>query len=162
MYHNWLCSPVRMKWIGGKKPSGCVFCKIAKGDSKVPGKILYRDKRFMVLMNIFPYNTGHIMVMPVKHARLLEDLDDDDTAGLFVLVKKCVNLLKKAINPAGFNIGLNEGGSAGASIPHIHVHIVPRFSGDLGFIDVIGATKVMPEPVDVTFKKLKKHVKMLE
>lgn len=163
MYHNWICSPTRMRWVKGKKPHGCVFCNIAKGGKKAPGEVLFKDKRFMVTMNIYPYNTGHLQVMPVKHASLLEQMDDQDVAGLFILVKKCMRLLNKVLQPAGFNVGLNQGvGLAGASIDHIHVHIVPRFSRDVGFIDTIGATKILPESVHDTYKRLMKHAHMLE
>ena len=166
MYHHWICSPERMKLFEHKKAhkhGGCIFCKIAKGDKKVSTKILHKDNKFMVIMNIYPYNTGHLLVMPVKHTTFLEDLPDQDVSALFVLVKKSVKLLKRVIKPDAFNIGLNQGiGVAGASIPHLHIHVVPRFKSDCGFIDMIGSTKILPEAVGVTYKKLRPHAKMLE
>lgn len=163
MYRYWLNSPSRMKWVKRKHGKGCLFCKIAKGDKKTRAEILYKDKKFMVIMNIFPYNTGHLQVSPVKHVTALEGLDDKDVSAMFILVKKCVKVLKRVLKPMGFNIGINQGGDiAGASVQHLHIHIVPRFKRDLGFIDIIGGTKVLPEPVDKTYKRLKKYVKMLE
>lgn len=152
-----------MKWVKKKHGKGCLFCKIAKSDKKISSKILYNDGKFMVVMNIFPYNTGHLQVLPVKHVTTLEGLDDKDISTMFVLVKKCLKLLKKVLQPLGFNIGINQGGDvSGASVQHLHIHIVPRFKRDLGFIDLISGTKVLPEPVDETYKRLKRHVKMLE
>jgi diadenosine tetraphosphate (Ap4A) HIT family hydrolase len=163
MYHHWLCSPSRMKWVTKKKERGCLFCRIAEGDKKIETKVLYKDKRFMVTMNVFPYNTGHLQVSPVKHVTKLEDLDDDEVSTMFILVKKCQKMLNKVLSPMGFNIGINQGGDfAGASVDHLHVHIVPRFRRDFGFMELIGHTKVLPESVDSTFKRLKRHVKLLE
>jgi diadenosine tetraphosphate (Ap4A) HIT family hydrolase len=116
----------------------------------------------MVIMNIFPYNTGHLQVIPVKHATALEELDDKTVSELFVLVKKCLKLLKKVLGPEGFNIGINQGENvAGASIPHLHIHIVPRYRNDFGFMEIIAKTKVLPESVDETYEKLLKNVKIL-
>jgi len=163
MYDYWISSPGRLKWVKGSEGKGCVFCKIARGDKKIPAKVLYKNDRFMVIMNIFPYNTGHLQVMPVKHLSKVEGLSDKDLSDLFILVKKCMKLLKAAINPLGFNVGFNQGGDiAGASIQHIHIHIVPRFKRDIGFIDVIGKTKVLPVDIEQVFKDLKKHVDILK
>jgi diadenosine tetraphosphate (Ap4A) HIT family hydrolase len=163
MYHHWLCSPSRMKWVKKAKPSGCIFCNISKGDKKTKSMVLFRNEYFMVVMNIFPYNTGHLQVSPIRHVTRLEDLSDELLSKLFILVKKCHNLLNKVLSPMGFNTGFNQGGDfSGASVDHLHVHIVPRFKRDFGFIDIISRTKVLPEPVDITFRKLKRHVKMLE
>jgi diadenosine tetraphosphate (Ap4A) HIT family hydrolase len=167
MIENWLYAPERIKWV--KKPEsnknrGCVFCRIAQGKHKrEESLVLHNDKGWMVIMNLYPYNTGHLQVMPVKHVKSIEELTDRQLAEFFVLVKKSVKMLKKALHPLGFNIGLNQGGTAsGASFEHLHVHIVPRFKRDYGFIDIIGGTKVLPERVEDTYKRLKKHARMLE
>lgn len=163
MYHHHLCSPSRMKWVTKTKPGGCIFCKISKSDNDKQNKVLYRNDEFFVVMNIYPYNTGHLQVSPIKHVTRLEDLSDVELSKLFVLVKKCQELLNKVLSPMGYNTGFNQGGDcAGASVDHLHVHVVPRFKRDFGFIDIIGHTKVLPEPVDITFNKLRRHVKMLE
>ena len=163
MFSSWLYAPDRLKWVKSEKPQkGCVFCRIG-GDAN-PSKhfILKKAKGFFVVMNIYPYNTGHLQVIPLRHVTTIEELTDEETKDMFVLVKKSVKLLKRVLKPIGFNIGLNQGGSAsGASIEHLHVHVVPRFRTDFGFIDVIGGTKVLPEEVGKTFRKLKKEVKIL-
>lgn len=158
-YH--LFSPSRSKWVG-KEVKGCLFCKIIKNDPKIPKKVLYRNKDVIVLMNIYPYNTGHLQVLPIRHVENFEDLTDKEILSLFSMVKKCVKLLKKVLKPKGFNIGINLGEVSGASIKHIHIHIVPRFRTDFGFMEVIGETKVMPETVEQTYEKLKKEAGMLE
>jgi ATP adenylyltransferase len=151
-----------MGWVG-KKSKGCLFCRIVKDDPKTPKKVLHGSKDVMVVMNIFPYNTGHLQVFPVRHVKDFEKLSEKEITSLFAMVQKCVKLLNKTLKPLGFNIGLNIGGEvSGASVDHIHVHIVPRFRNDFGFIEIIGETKVLPETLDQTFNKLKKEVKMLE
>lgn len=163
MFRSRMYSPKRMNWVGKKHAGGCVFCRIAKGDKKIPTRVVHKDDRFMVVLNMFPYNTGHIQVVPVRHAATIEELEDKDVAEMFVLVKSCLLMLKKAIKPLGFNVGINQGGDvAGASIEHLHVHIVPRFKRDFGFMEIIGSTKVFPEDIDTTYRKLKKHAGMLE
>lgn len=163
MYEHWLSSPGRMGWLKGKQIEGCVFCRIAEGDKRVPSRVLHRGKKFMVIMNIFPYNAGHLQVLPVKHVLNIEDMSDADVSEMFILVKRCMILLKKVLSPLGFNMGVNQGGDvAGASIDHLHIHIVPRYRRDFGFMEVIGKTKVLPIDVDETFSRLKKHVDILK
>ena len=162
---NVIFAPSRMRWVVNpkKKLKGCLFCRIAKGDKKVPQKVLYRDEHVIVLMNIFPYNTGHLQVIPVRHVENLEDLSTDEICNLFTMVQKATRLLKKVLRPKGFNIGINIGGEiAGASVNHLHVHIVPRYERDFGFMEVIAETKVLPESLEQTFEKLKKEVDMLK
>ncbi len=165
MIENWLCAPDRMKWVTRSKKKGgkCVFCRISEGDHDADSLVLHKTRKFMVIMNLYPYNTGHIQVLPRRHAKSLEDLTDKEVADLSILVKKCIKMLKKAMDPLGFNVGFNQGGDAsGASFEHLHVHIVPRFKTDYGFIDIIGGTKVLPEKPEDTFKRLQVHKKMLK
>ena len=166
MIENWLCAPDRMKWV--KKPEnksrGCVFCKIGKGTHKEEESlVLHKGKSFMTILNLYPYNTGHLQVLPIKHIKAVEELTDKQVSEMFVLVKKSMKLLKKVLEPIGFNVGINQGGTvSGASFEHLHVHIVPRFKRDYGFIDIIGGTKILPESVEDTYKRLKKYSNVLE
>lgn len=162
MHRYVLSSPSRLKWV--KKPmDSCLFCGIAEGDPDIPKKVLYKSKDILVIMNLFPYNTGHLQVAPVKHVVGLDELSEGEVSDLFGMVRKCVKLLKKVLDPKGFNIGVNIGGGiAGASVEHLHVHVVPRFERDFGFMEIIGETKVLPEPVDKTFEKLKREKSILE
>ncbi len=165
MYEKYLFSESRMAWINNKQRKGngkCIFCRLAKGDMDEK-KILHRDKELLVMMNIFPYNTGHLQVLPLRHVKTFEELTDKEVASLFVMVKKCVRLLSKVLKPDGFNIGVNIGGDvAGASISHLHIHIVPRFRGDIGFMESVADTKVVPQTLNQIFRKLKKEAGMLK
>ena len=163
MVESWLYSPHRMKWVTRpeKKTKTCVFCKISKG--KHDDMVLYKNRNFIVLMNLYPYNTGHVQVLPKKHVTALEELTDKQITEMFILTKKCVKLLKKVLSPLGFNIGINQGGNiSGASIDHLHLHIVPRFRSDFGFFEVTAHSKALPERVSDTFERLKKEVKILK
>jgi ATP adenylyltransferase len=162
MYKHHLFSPSRMDWVG-KEHKGCLFCKIAKNDPNVRSMVVHRRKDIIVVMNVFPYNTGHLQVFPVKHVEGLDGLSDSEISSLFVMVKKCTLLLRKVLNPKGFNVGINIGGDvSGASVEHLHVHIVPRFDRDFGFMEVTAETKVLPETLEQTFEKLKKEEAMLK
>jgi ATP adenylyltransferase len=165
MFSSWLYAPDRMEWVKHpeKRPDGCVFCKIGKSAKPQHHFILKKGAGFFVVMNIYPYNTGHLQVIPTRHVKNLEDLTDEEVAGMFALVRKAMLLLRKVLGPIGFNVGFNQGGSvSGASIEHLHVHIVPRYKTDFGFIDVIGGTKVLPEELSKTYKRLLKEARMLE
>lgn len=161
MYESWLYTD-RVKWLTKNKLKGCLFCRIIKGDKKVPSKILYRNEDVMVMMNLFPYNAGHLEVMPTSHVVNLEELPKEQFSKLFEMVRRCTKLLKKVLKPIGFNIGLNIGNVAGASVSHLHVHIVPRFKTDFGFMETIARTKVMPESIDKIYKNLMKEIKILK
>jgi diadenosine tetraphosphate (Ap4A) HIT family hydrolase len=165
MIENWMYAPGRLKWVTRpeKADRGCVFCRIARDDHKVESLVLHKGKKFMVIMNLYPYTTGHVQIVPIRHVEALEKLTDKEVSEMFILVKKTMKIIKKTIEPIGFNVGLNQGGrTSGASIDHLHVHIVPRFKTDFGFIDTIGATRVLPERVEDTYKRLKKHEAMLK
>ena len=153
----------RMKWVK-KKVKKCFFCEAAKNKKCAKKfKILYKNKNVLVLMNSYPYNTGHLLVAPIKHIADFDELGNEEIKEIFIVVKKCVKILKKALKPDGFNIGLNIGKFSGASIEnHLHIHIVPRFKTDFGFIEVVSKTKVMPEYLEKTYERLMKYEKIFE
>lgn len=160
MHRNILWAESRGSWVKGKQPKGCAFCGIVKGN--VESKILYKDKDLVVIMNIFPYNTGHLQVLPTRHVVWPDELTDKEYKKMFDMIRKCIRLLDKVLKPKGYNVGANLGGEvAGGSIEHLHFQIVPRFPRDLGFMETVGRTKIMPEGLDTTYKNLMKHVKML-
>jgi diadenosine tetraphosphate (Ap4A) HIT family hydrolase len=164
MYKNYLWATSRMKYVKKKhkQTPGCLFCNIAKDDPNTPKKVLWKDKDMMVIMNIFPYNVGHLEVVPIKHVVWPEELSIQEYQKMWEMVKRTVILLKKALNASAFNIGLNIGGDlAGGSILHLHVQIVPRYVRDSGFMEATASTKVMPQSIDETFNTLKKHVSVL-
>lgn len=148
---NVLWAPWRMEYIIGTRTGECIFCNKEKGDSLV----LYKDTSVGIMMNKYPYNTGHIMVYPCRHVGGLEALNPQEASQLFSTIKGSVIILKDVLNPDGFNIGLNLGIAAGAGIEdHIHFHIVPRWNGDTNFMPVVAEVKVMPEHLESTYSKL--------
>ena len=167
MYINYLWATHRLKYAKDRKSvqpyKGCVLCGVAKDHPGVIKKVLYKDRLMMVIMNVFPYNVGHVQVVPVRHVEEIEDLTEEESGRMWRLVKKSVVMIKKTFQPKGFNIGFNIGGDiAGGSIRHLHCQIVPRYERDLGFMEVLADTKVMPMTLDQAFRELKKHAGILE
>lgn len=140
------------------KPKGCLFCKKIKSRDDKKNYILLRGKFSFVMLNAFPYNNGHLMVVPNRHIKDLEQLDSNESFEIFELIKASISALKSALSPHGFNIGINVGKVAGAGVEaHLHVHIVPRWEGDTNFIPVFSGTKVISESLSATFDKLRKE-----
>ena len=151
-----ISAPWRMEYILETDKSGCFLCQYPKEDSDELNLILYRGDSNFIILNRFPYNPGHLMVAPYRHLGTLQDLIDIEAKEHIDLVKKSVELLIKAMNPHGFNVGMNLGKVAGAGVDdHIHTHIVPRWQGDTNFMPVVADTKVLPESLPATYKKLK-------
>ncbi len=144
----------------GEKEKNCLFCRVAKEKKDRKNYLLFRGKKCFVLLNTFPYNNGHLMVAPYRHLANLEDLNREELSELMGLVSRSVGWLKKALKPEGFNIGMNLGKIAGAGIEdHLHIHIVPRWSGDANFMPTIAQVKVIPELPKDTYRKLLKTIK---
>jgi ATP adenylyltransferase len=155
-----LWAPWRMEYILAQKTAGCLFCsQLAAGAAHDPENyILHRASQCFVMLNAFPYNNGHLMVVPYQHEAQLERLPPEVLAELMQITARCTHLLGEAFRADGFNIGLNLGRVAGAGITeHLHVHIVPRWNGDTNFMPVLGQTKVMPEYLKETYAKLRPH-----
>jgi ATP adenylyltransferase len=152
-----LWAPWRMQYIGGEQPPGCLFCRVIDNpDDEDAALAVWRPEGALVILNKFPYNPGHAMVAPQAHQGTLEDLDDTQTADVMRAVRRTVAVLRAAMNPEGFNIGVNIGRAAGAGIPdHVHFHVVPRWKGDTNFMPVIDDVKVVNEAVLQTAAKLK-------
>ena len=140
---------------GGEQ--GCVFCRILTSDE--PAEVTYvvwRDERCAVVLNAFPYTSGHLMIMPLRHIAGLEDLSEDEAAGLWKVVGDAVVALKSAYAPEGLNVGANLGEAAGAGLPrHLHVHCVPRWTGDTNFMTTLAETRVLPEALPSTLARLR-------
>lgn len=135
---------------------GCLFCAMRDSDDDAEYHILHRGQKVFVTLNLYPYSNGHLMVVPNRHVASLEDLDDDATQAEFMaLTRRCLQLLRAAYNPEGFNVGVNIGSAAGAGIAgHVHQHVVPRWAGDTNFMTTLGETRVIPEWVDDTYAEL--------
>ncbi len=154
MEHVW--APWRMKYIESEKSGACILCEKPKQDDDEKNYILYRGSHNFVLLNLYPYNPYHLMVAPYRHTSSLDSLSDEERNEHFSIVSRSVGILRKELNPAGFNVGINMGAVAGAGIEdHIHTHIVPRWQGDTNFMTVVSDIRVVPEALADSYKKLK-------
>ncbi len=156
-----LFSPWRSKYIESfsKSKDGkeeCILCTAYQDRNDEERLIVARGKLCFVLMNLYPYNSGHLMVVPYRHVPSFMDLSDDEMMEIMSLIRTMIKKLQSVSHPEGFNIGSNIGRAAGAGIDqHIHFHIVPRWSGDTNFIPVLSDTKIISEDMKITWKKLK-------
>lgn len=151
-----LWSPWRMEYLqGGEKFEGCVFCHKLKESDDKKNLVVYRGKYAAILMNLFPYNNGHLMVLPYEHVPTTEMLHSETLLEMMELVNVSMTVLQKVMNPDGFNVGINIGKAAGAGIAeHVHVHVVPRWDGDTNFLQTCAQTRVIPELLPDTYGKL--------
>jgi len=145
-------APWRMEYLVGEKTDGCVFCKCS---IRCDDYIVFEGKTCFVMLNRYPYVNGHLMIIPERHLGGIEELTDEERKEIFALLDISVKVLKDAMNPHGFNIGMNLGKAAGAGIAeHVHVHIIPRWEGDTNFMSVVGNVRVIPEDLATTASKL--------
>jgi ATP adenylyltransferase len=136
--------------------SSCVLCDKGRSADDAADLVLYRGTACYIIMNLYPYNTGHLMVTPYSHTADLPGLDTVVASELFELTRRTVSLLSQALVPHGFNLGMNLGRTAGAGIDeHLHMHIVPRWNGDANFMPIVGGTKLIPEALEQTYAKLR-------
>lgn len=152
-----LWAPWRMEYIRNiyKKEDGCIFCSLLKQTDDRENLILFRGEKNFIIMNRYPYNNGHLMVVPYGHVSDSSEIDDTIALEMWKLTNKCKEILAEAFHPDGFNIGMNIGHTAGAGIDrHIHMHIVPRWNGDTNFMPVIGDTKVISQGLLETYDSL--------
>jgi ATP adenylyltransferase len=149
-------APWRSEFIFGKKEKGCVFCRLAR-EKKPSFKnlILYRTDKSYIVMNKFPYTGGHLLIVPNRHTGVLERLTETESIELIRLSQLALSVMKKKLRPNAFNLGMNLGQPAGAGIPkHLHMHIVPRWTGDANFMTVVGNTRVQSIPMDDIYNSL--------
>lgn len=150
-----LWAPWRMQYIAGPRPHGCILCQKAKEEEDAKNLILARGSFSYVLMNIFPYNSGHLMIAPYRHLDCLAKLSLEEITEIMTWASTSERILREAFRAMGFNIGVNVGKVAGAGIDdHVHMHVVPRWDGDTNFMPVLGETKVIPEHLEETYAKL--------
>ena len=149
--------PNKREYVRGKRPKvDCILCSILNGDPQVVELLVHRTNLFGVTVNLYPYNAGHIMIFPIRHIIDPREYNDDEVLELHELQNMCLDILQETYDPMGFNIGYNLGRTSGQSIPHVHLHIVPRYPNEVGFMDIIGGAKIVVEdPID-SQKKLTK------
>jgi ATP adenylyltransferase len=154
---DYLWSPWRMNYINNKSDEPqCVFCNAVEQREDEEFLILQRGKTAFVILNRFPYTSGHLMVLPYEHTPSYEDLKPETRAEIMELINSATKILRQVYNPDGFNLGANIGADAGAGIaPHFHFHIVPRWRGDSNFMSVTANTRVLPEDLAVSYQRLK-------
>jgi len=152
---KYLWAPWRLQYIKGSPTPDCIFCAFPREGRDRDRGILLQGRLAFVILNAYPYNSGHLMVVPHRHVADLVDLTDDEHLEMQHLVRACMRALRAVYRPEGFNIGMNIGRAAGAGIAdHLHTHIVPRWIGDTNFMPVLGETKVLPEDLTATYDRL--------
>jgi ATP adenylyltransferase len=153
----------RSDYVGSTAAAGddvaidaCVLCRIlASGEPAERTYVLWRDELCAAVLNAFPYTSGHLMVLPVRHVPELEAVDGRESAALWALLRDAVRALKAAYSPHGLNVGINLGRAAGAGVPgHFHVHCLPRWDGDTNFMTAVTETRVLPESLSATYARL--------
>ena len=153
-------APWRMDYILGDREEGCIFCDALSGQGDLT---LYKGAVTLVIMNKFPYINGHLLVAPTRHLSALDQLNKDEMGDLLMTVEKSVGILKKVMNPDGFNVGLNLGKVAGAGVEdHLHFHIVPRWFGDTNALTVFADVRVIPEHLKATYNNLKQYFEKID
>jgi ATP adenylyltransferase len=145
-----LWAPWRLQYVRGDRgDEGCIFCLAAESGDDEARYVVHRSAGCFAMLNAFPYNSGHLMVAPARHAASLADLDDQESVQLMRLLRRALGALREAYNPDGFNIGVNEGKIAGAGFAgHVHVHVVPRWAADSNFMAVTADTRVLPQSLE--------------
>lgn len=146
-----------MEYIESNKEDGCVFCTAQEKADGVGNLIAFRGDRAYVILNRYPYTSGHLMVVPFDHKAELEELDPPTRAEMMELTSCCITVLRRIYRPQAFNIGANIGEAAGAGVKsHVHIHIVPRWAGDTNFMSILGETRVLPEALEITYERVRK------
>ena len=158
-----LWAPWRMVYIDhGAKEPGCIFCNKRQQSDPRQALVVAQTVHSMVMLNKYPYNNGHLLLAPKRHEKDLSNLSTDEYGDLNEALRRSVDILQKVLNPAGFNVGMNLGRTAGAGVEdHLHWHVVPRWEGDSNFMPVIADTKVMPQHLLESYDSLKPHFQYL-
>ena len=159
MANQRIWAPWRLAYVkhaSNEAEAGCIFCSKPEEEDDAANLIVHRGERCFVLLNLFPYTSGHLMVAPYDHLGSLADLDEPTVAEMMALAQRSIRVLEEAYAPEGFNVGFNQGRAAGAGVEHhIHMHVVPRWGGDTNFMPVLGDTRVMPQSLEQSYELLR-------
>ena len=158
-----LWNPWRYNYITGDKPADntdCIFCSLAQDPARDEDNFILKRAEFnFVVLNRFPYSAGHMLIIPYEHVAMLDRMDDEAASEMMALTRSAQTALSDVYSPDGFNLGMNLGASAGAGVAgHLHMHILPRWSGDVNFLTAIGDTRNIPESLPDTYRKLKNKI----
>jgi ATP adenylyltransferase len=153
---DYLWSPWRYRYVSSPPPEpGCLFCRVLAESKDEENFVLLRARRNFVMLNRYPYTSGHLMVAPYTHVGTLEDADPDDLAEMMRLTRRAESAIRSLYKADGVNIGMNIGRSAGAGVAgHIHMHVLPRWHGDVSFMTAVAETRVLPEDLPESYKRL--------
>jgi ATP adenylyltransferase len=162
VFNDWLQALGKLEYVQGKKRPNikCILCGVRDDDERVVVLKIYQDEILFISLNLYPYNPGHLMVIPNRHILRFLELTQDEIMHITKAIQGLQLLLDKLYNPIGYNIGMNEGKVAGGSIEHLHFHVVPRYGSELGFIDIVGKTRVLPEGLKAVKKKLEENISL--
>ena len=144
----------KIAYLRDKKPAGCILCLLRDGDPYVRDTIIHKTEDTAVSMNLYPYNPGHILIFPLRHAEDIRELTEKERYSIDCMLNKVLDALDSLYNPRGYNIGYNMGKEAGASIEHIHMHVIPRYPHELGIAELLGGKRVLVEDLEISRKKL--------
>jgi len=160
IFKKWLQALGKIEYVQGKaRPNvDCILCAVRDNDDRVTSLKIYEDDICFVVLNLYPYNPAHLMVATSQHKTRILDLARSEILHIFRTIQGLQLLINDLYNPKGYNIGINQGRDAGGSIEHLHFHIVPRYGSELGFIDIVGETRVLPEGLDAVKKKLERNI----
>jgi ATP adenylyltransferase len=147
----------KLGYLKAEKPQTCIFCAIAEGSEEVDRLIVYENEHVIVSLNLYPYNPGHLLLMPRRHLTDIRSLSAEEASAMDDLTKRCLDSLDRVYKPAGYNIGYNQGLAAGGSIEHLHLHIIPRYQNEIGIAELIGGKKVLVQNPLETLKLLRKE-----
>ncbi|MEM5947754.1 HIT domain-containing protein [Spirochaetia bacterium 38H-sp] len=155
MCRNYLFSFNKMQYFTQKESiTGCILCHISKHDHKCEELVLWENEYFIISLNLYPYNPGHLIIFPKRHIEDFRKFSETEIMQINRITKACLNLLDETYHPAGYNIGYNMGLCAGASIEHIHQHIVPRYKNEIGIEEIIGGSRILVESPRESHKRL--------
>ncbi|MBN1523802.1 MAG: HIT domain-containing protein [Spirochaetales bacterium] len=144
----------KLDYIRGKRPEGCILCRIIADDPEVVNLTVFRDERFAVSLNLYPFNPGHLLIFPVRHMIDMREYTPEEETHLTRLCRYILSILDVSHSPEGYNIGYNMGLVSGASIEHLHMHIIPRYQREVGMADLIAGKRVLVEEPSKTIEKL--------
>ncbi|MBI2943877.1 MAG: HIT domain-containing protein [Candidatus Wallbacteria bacterium] len=162
MLRSHLFVPSKREYVRGNRPQvECILCDIIAGRDTVDRLEIFRDDLFSVSLNLHPYNSGHLMVFPMRHVEDPRELSRDEVVRLHRLQCLAFDVLQQRYRPSGFNVGYNYGEGSGASIRHYHLHIVPRYYRELGFMDILGGAKIIVEDPMETMADLRERFRMV-
>ncbi|MFX1237612.1 MAG: HIT domain-containing protein [Promethearchaeota archaeon] len=160
VFNNWLRALGKLEYAQGKdRPKvDCILCSIRDNDERVVSLKVYQDEIAFVVLNLYPYNPAHIMVVPIRHVLKYIDLTRRELMHISRIIQGLQLMIDDLYEPKGYNIGMNQGRQAGGSIEHIHFHVVPRYGSELGFIDIVGKSRITVEGLEDVKKKIEDNI----